>query len=290
MPEFIDAHGITIVYDVHPARSEPRGIVQVLHGVGEHAGRYGALIDALTGAGYIVYADDHRGHGRTGIRQYGGDASRLGRLGKGGLRAARDAVWQLTEIIHDQEDSGLPLVLFGHSWGSLLAQMLANEHPFAYDGLVLSGSGLRRPDSLKVGNYNAPWATADALGTEWLSSDAAVGRAFLDDPLTTSVPLAKLFGVREGLRLYGLPRRDPGVDLPVLLQVGRDDTVGGPRSVHRLADAYRRRSGFTDVTTLVYPEARHEIYNEVAQEQVRADLLAWLAARFPARPAAAPEP
>ncbi|HBS08439.1 MAG TPA: lysophospholipase, partial [Microbacterium sp.] len=65
--------------------------------------------------------------------------------------------------------------------------------------------------------------------------------------------------------------------------VGREDTVGGPRSNHLLADAYRTRSGFTDVTTLVYPGARHEIFNEAQQAEVRADLLAWLDARFPVR-------
>ena len=65
--------------------------------------------------------------------------------------------------------------------------------------------------------------------------------------------------------------------------VGRDDTVGGPRSVHLLADAYRKRSGFTDVTTLVYPGARHEIFAEAQQADVRADLAAWLDRRFPAR-------
>ncbi|WP_218683542.1 serine aminopeptidase domain-containing protein, partial [Microbacterium sp. BF1] len=64
--EFTDAYGVDIVYDVHPAHGTPRGVVQLLHGVGEHAGRYGALIAALTGAGFYVYADDHRGHGRTG--------------------------------------------------------------------------------------------------------------------------------------------------------------------------------------------------------------------------------
>lgn len=69
--EFTDSHGIAIVYDVHPAAGEPRGVVQLLHGVGEHAGRYPALIAALTGAGFHVYADDHRGHGRTGLRQHG---------------------------------------------------------------------------------------------------------------------------------------------------------------------------------------------------------------------------
>ena len=87
----------------------------------------------------------------------------------------------------------------------------------------------------------------------------------------------------ETAKLLGRPRRDLGHDIPTLLMVGRDDTVGGPRSVHRLADAYRHRSGFTDVTTLVYPGARHEIFNEAQQAEVRADLAAWLDARFPAR-------
>ena len=79
MPEFIDAHGIAIVYDIHPAKTTPRAVVQLLHGVGEHSGRYVALIDALTSAGYTVYAGDLRGHGRTGMKQHG-DAAKLGHL------------------------------------------------------------------------------------------------------------------------------------------------------------------------------------------------------------------
>lgn len=282
MPEFLDAHGVAIVYDAHPATTTPRGAVQLLHGVGEHAGRYGALVDALTGAGFAVYADDHRGHGRTGLAQHGGDRSRLGRLGRGGHRAAVAAVWRFTELIR-AENPGLPLVLLGHSWGSFLAQILVDDHPEAYDGLVLSGSALRWPGSLNPGDLNARWAGTDATGTEWLSSDLSVGDAFRDDPLATTTPLLRLFGPIDAARLYGRPRRDLGRDIPTLLLVGRDDSVGGPRSVHRLADAYRTRSGFTDVTTLVYPDARHEIFNEVAQVDVRADLLAWLDARFPAR-------
>lgn len=281
MPEYTDAHGVVIVYDVHPARTTPRAVVQLLHGVGEHAGRYGALIEALAADGYTVYADDHRGHGRTGIRQHG-DPAKLGRLGVGGMPATLAAVWQLTGIIR-AENPGLPLVLLGHSWGSFLAQMLVNEHPEAYDGLVLSGSALRAPGSLNAGDLNAPWKTKGATGVEWLSTDAAVGAAFLDDPLTTTTPLPRLFGPVDAARLFGRPRKDLGRDIPALLMVGRDDTVGGPRSVHKLAAAYRTRSGLTDVTTLVYPDARHEIFNEVSQEQVRADLLVWLDARYAAR-------
>lgn len=282
MPEYRDAHGVTIVYDVHPAMTEPRAVVQLLHGVGEHAGRYAALIDALTADGFIVYADDHRGHGRTGAKQHGGDASKLGRLGPGGFRAAVAAVWQLTELIRD-ENPGLPLVLLGHSWGSFIAQKLINAHPAAYDALILSGSSLLWPGSLNSGDLNQPWSGEGSTGVEWLSSDTAVGDAFLADPLTTTTSLPKLFGVMDTLRLLGKPRKNLGRDIPTLLMVGRDDTVGGPRSVHRLADAYRKRSGFTDVTTLVYPGARHEIFNETMQEDVRGDLLAWLDQRIAVR-------
>jgi alpha-beta hydrolase superfamily lysophospholipase len=278
---FTDAHGIDIFYDVYAAAGAPRGVVQLLHGVGEHAGRYGVLAAALADAGFVVYADDHRGHGRTGMHQHG-DASKLGRLGPGGHRAAVAALWQLTQLIRS-ENPDLPLVLIGHSWGSFLAQILLNDHPEAYDAVVLSGSALRVPGSLNAGDLNAPWKGKDAMGLEWLSSDLSVGRAFIDDPLTTAKPLMQLFGPLEAARIFGRPRKDLGRDIPLLLMVGRDDTVGGPRSVHKLADAYRSRSGLTDVTTLVYADARHEIFNEVMQEQVRADLLAWLDAHFPSR-------
>ena len=280
--EFTDAHGVAIVYDVHPADGTPRGVVQLLHGVGEHAGRYGALIGALTEAGFHVYADDHRGHGRTGIRQHGGP-EKLGRLGVGGLRAAEDAVWQLTGIIRD-ENPDLPLVLLGHSWGSFLAQMLVNHHPEAWDAVILSGSALRTPGFLNAAPLNARWAKDEgATGLEWLSRDPAVWAAFADDPLTTDVPLLKLVGPIEAARLYGRPAKHLGRDIPMLLLVGRDDPVGGPRSVHKLADEYRSRSGLTDITTLVYPDARHEIFAELQQEEVRADVLAWLDAHIPAR-------
>jgi alpha-beta hydrolase superfamily lysophospholipase len=139
------------------------------------------------------------------------------------------------------------------------------------------------PGSLNAAPLNARWAAAEATGFEWLSRDEAVWKAFDEDPLTTDVPLLKLFGPIEAAKLYGRPRKDLGHDIPLLLMVGRDDSVGGPRSVHRLAAAYRERSKFTDVTTLVYPGARHEIFNEVMQADVRADLLAWLDARLPAR-------
>jgi alpha-beta hydrolase superfamily lysophospholipase len=283
MPEFTDAHGIAISYDVHPAATAPRGVVQLLHGVGEHAGRYSALIEALTAAGFTVYADDHRGHGRTGMKQHG-DPARLGRLGPGGVPAAINALWTFTELIR-AENPGLPLVMLGHSWGSFMAQMLVNRHPEAYDALILSGTVYRQLGWGNLGDLNARWNGPGATGVEWLASDPRVGEAFLADPLTTATPMRELFGLHGQLRMMGRPSKSLGRDIPVLLMVGRDDPVGGPRSVHKLADAYRKRSGIKDVTTLVYPDARHEIFNEVMQADVRADLLAWLDKHFPVRAA-----
>lgn len=286
MPEYIDAHGIAIVYDVHPAEGRPRGVVQLCHGYGEHAGRYTRLIEDLVARGLTVYADDHRGHGRTGMRQHGDDASRLGRLGPGGLPAAVDALWRFTEIIRD-ENPDLPLILLAHSWGSFMAQMLLNRHPDAYDLVVLTGTVYRRLGSGNLGDLNERWNAPDASGMEWLSTDDEVVRGFIADPLCTVVPMGKNFGLYGQLQMLGKPRRNlreaAGHDISVLLMVGRDDPVGGPRSVHRLAEAYRKRSGLTDVTTYVYPDARHEIFNEVGQEKVRADLVGWLDARLPAR-------
>ncbi|WP_288785576.1 alpha/beta hydrolase [uncultured Microbacterium sp.] len=279
---FTDATGIRIFYDVYTPERTPRAAVYVLHGVGEHARRYRAMIGDLVEAGYLVYADDHRGHGRTGMEQHGGDASKLGRLGRGGMQAAKAACWQLTELIRD-ENPDLPLIILGHSWGSFLTQMLVDEHADAYDAVILSGSSLRWPGSMNAGDLNKPWNGPGANGLEWLASDQKVVDDFIADPLTTSESLQKLFGPVNSLQLLGRPARDLAADVPVLLMVGRDDTVGGPHAVHRLADAYRTRSGLTDVATLVYPDVRHEIFNDVTRDQVIADLLAWLDPRFPAR-------
>ena len=216
------------------------------------------------------------------LRQHGGDASKLGRLGPGGLRAALAAVARLGEIIRT-EHPGLPLIVLGHSWGSFLAQMLLNAHPDRYAGVILTGSALRWPGALNAGDLNAPWKRPGAHGMEWLSTDPDVWHAFRADPLTTEKPLRELFGIADAARLFGRPAkglRERAGEVPLLLMVGADDTVGGPRSVHLLARAYRERSGYSDVTTLVYPGARHEIFNDVSWPQARADLLAWLGQRF----------
>ena len=278
VPQFTDEYGVAITYYVWPV-DHPRAAVQIAHGVGEHAQRYAGLAARLNAAGMSVYADDHRGHGQTGMNQWNGDRSQLGKLGPGGLRAAVATVHQFSRIVAT-ENPGIPLVLIGHSWGSFIAQMIVDDFAAEYDLLVLSGTAYRMPGSMNSGDLNARHKHLGTTGAEWLSRDPLVAQAFVDDPLTTLTPLMKLFGVRDALRLIGRPARNVGKDLPVLIQVGGDDPLGGEKSVTKLASAYRSRSGLTDVTVLVYPGARHEVYNETNRDEVIDALIGWLDAEL----------
>jgi len=271
---FVDAHGVEIVYSTWRA-GRPKGIVQIAHGVGEHSLRYERLAQELVRAGWTVVANDHRGHGRTGLGQWDGDHAKLGRLGVGGLRAAIDVVEQMTSVAR-QETPGVPLVLFGQSWGSLMAQRILNTSSESYDGVVLSATAYRLPGWMNGGDLNKRHAALGPTRFEWLSRDRGVVDAFDADPLTVDADVMGLFGLPDTLRLLGVPRRGIPHDVPVLLQVGSDDSLGGPRSVEKLAAAYRRRGGLTDVVVRVYEGARHEIYNETNRDEVVADLVAWL--------------
>ncbi|MBF4605980.1 alpha/beta hydrolase [Curtobacterium sp. VKM Ac-1393] len=271
---FTDAHGVEIVYSTWRA-ARPKGIVQIAHGVGEHGLRYEPLAQDLVRAGYTVHANDHRGHGRTGLGQWDGDHAKLGRLGPGGLRAAIAAVEQMGEVAR-ADTPGVPLVLLGHSWGSLMAQRIVNTASESYDGVVLSATAYRLPGWMNSGDLNARHAGSGPTKYEWLTRDRKIIDAMSVDPLAVEADVIGLFGLADTLRLLGVPRRGIPHDLPMLLQVGSDDSLGGPRSVERLAQAYRRRGRLSDVTVQVYEGARHEVYNETNRDEVVGDLVAWL--------------
>jgi alpha-beta hydrolase superfamily lysophospholipase len=279
MPTFTDAHGVRIHYEASRV-PDATAVVQLVHGVGEHIGRYRELIAALNGAGYSVWADDHRGHGRTGFEQHGGDRTSLGRPGPGGMRAVIDAVHRFTSVIRETEGDEVPLVLLAHSWGSFMAQIILNRHPTDYDGVVLTGTAYRTLFDMNGGDLNRRHRRLGTTPVEWLSRDPEVAAAFMADPYTTEVPLRKLFGLIDSARLLGRPGRRLPPELPLLIMVGSDDSVGGERSALKLANAYAKRSGLVDVQLIVYEGARHEIFNETNRADVRADLVRWLDERF----------
>lgn len=274
---FVDVEGVTIHYYAWRA-PKPKAVLQLTHGLGDHALRYEQVAQDLVAAGYTVYADDHRGHGATGLEQNGGDASKLGPLGVGGLRATIAGVRRFSEIIR-AENPGLKLVLLGHSWGSLMAQKIVNDHAADYDAVVLTGTAYRTLTDMNGGDLNKQHKHLGTTGNEWLSRDPAVADQFRDDPLTFYAAAMKIFGIPDSLRLLGRPGKHLGKDIPLLIMIGSEDTLGGEKSVEKLASAYATRSKLTDVEAIVYPGARHEIFNETNRDEVIADLVAWLDAR-----------
>ena len=130
MPTFTDPHGVRIHYSAWRV-PEPNAIVQLAHGIGEHRGRYRALVEALNAAGYSVWADDHRGHGETGFEQHGGDLNRMGRPGPGGMRAAIEGVGRFTEVI------GLrTYALYVFDYGAPTGFRVAMAHPERVTAIV----------------------------------------------------------------------------------------------------------------------------------------------------------
>lgn len=257
----------------------PRGVVQLTHGMGEHLLRYGHLAATLVGAGFLVQGQDHRGHGATAASD---DA--LGQLGAAGWNGLVDDIDVLVERTHDREPD-LPIILFGHSMGSFAAQQYTLDHSRGIAGLVLSGTAaidllepaLDLDQPIDLAAFNAPFP--HRTGYEWLSRDEAQVDAYVADPRCGfgldaeggKTMFARAREVADPHRLAGIRK-----DLPVHLTVGEHDPVGGQLA---LVDAFVERlkaAGLTDVTLTVWPDARHEIFNEVNRDEVEAELLAWL--------------
>jgi alpha-beta hydrolase superfamily lysophospholipase len=161
-----------------------------------------------------------------------------------------------------------------------MVQDILNHHAGDYDAAVLTGTAYRRPGSMNAGQLNAKHKHLGTTGNEWLSRDPAVAQAFADDPLTFYADTLKLFGLADGLRLFGVPTRNIEKDIPLLIAIGEEDSLGGERSVRTLAEKYVQRSRLSDVEVIVYAGARHEIFNETNKVEVTADLVDWLDTRL----------
>ncbi len=283
----------------------PRAIVQLAHGMAEHASRYERFAQALTGAGYAVYANDHRGHGQTAsAADHGYFADH------DGFNTVVTDMSTLSEFAQ-AEHPGVPLVLFGHSMGSFLSRAYAAQHGARLAALVLSGTGgdpgplaavgkrvagvqarLRgrhHPsglmDKLTFGQFNSKFKP-NRTAFDWLSRDDAEVDKYVADPLCGNVFSAAFYAdllgglqqINSSSAFAAVPR-----DLPILVMSGELDPVGdngkGPREV---ADKYRK-AGVTDVTTTIYPEGRHEVLNDSNRDEATADVLAWLDQHLPTR-------
>lgn len=275
-----------VIQAYHWPVSGAKGVVQISHGAAEHARRYGRFAEALNAAGYEVYANDHRGHGKSLLP---------GKLGvfadaDGWNRAVSDLA-QFNNIICEHHPS-LPKVLFGHSMGSLMAQQYLVEHGQSIQGLVLCGSfmlvGSEFILPLIEGEYaekgrDAPCQImAEAMGGgsfEWLSRDVDEVQKYIDDPLcgfelTVGVWLDLLKQGRVPVNLEALAPAPK--QLPVYIIAGDQDTASNKtESLQQLLSLYQE-GGLAKVSHRFYEGARHEILNETNRDEVTTDVITWM--------------
>ncbi|MEO6999381.1 MAG: lysophospholipase [Terracoccus sp.] len=278
-----------------------KAVVQIAHGLAEHSGRYARFAQRLTDHGYAVYANDHRGHGKTS----GGRALFAER--EGWSRVVDDMA-SVTRRAKD-EQPGLPVFLLGHSMGSFLSRAYAAEHGSEIAGLVLTGTagsagalgrvgvavastqarlrGHARPsglmNTLSFGQYNSAFKPA-RTDFDWLSRDPDEVDKYINDPDCGFVLSAG--GYRDMLSGLAAVNTDRVVarvpkHLPVHLASGDQDPVGGNGKGVTAVTEQLRRAGVEDVTLTLWPGGRHEILNETNRDEVEQEIVDWLDARLP---------
>ncbi|MFE3456457.1 alpha/beta hydrolase [Nocardiopsis aegyptia] len=278
MFSFTSGDGLTVHVHAWVPDGPLRGLVQISHGMGEHALRYAPLAADLNARGYAVYANDHRGHGAT---MHAGP----GVLGEDGWNRLVADVAALSRLLRERHP-GLPLVLLGHSLGSFAAQQYLLDHPGLADGVALSGTtavdlllvDLARRGTDPLTALNAPFQPA-RTPADWISRDEAQVDAYLADPLCGFALDAE--GM-DGLTAAAMGRlANPfGVlrDTPVYVLVGDRDPLNQRLAFSdQLVERYRE-AGVADLVYRVYDGARHELFNETDRDRdlVVADLLDWI--------------
>lgn len=288
--------GANISLRHQPAEGAQRAIVLLCHGLAEHSARYLPLARHLSRRGYAVYAFDHRGHGHTTAP----DAPR-GRFAwrEGEARLLEDLAAVRARARAD--NPGLPVILFGHSMGGMIAARAAETEPAEYAGLCIWNSHLKPGLAGRIGllilkaerffkgsdvpSRFGPLFTFDAWSKsiadrktdfDWLSRDQTEVRKYVADPLCgfdCSVSLwIDLIGMARdaGSNLDRLPKT-----LPVnLVGGGQDPATDQGRAMTWLGEQLRA-SNITNVHLTIYPDMRHETLNEFGREQAMDMLAEW---------------
>lgn len=274
-------------------------IIQVAHGMAEHVGRYQPLAEFLTAHGYVVAGHDHRGHGRTaalnGKRGYFSD--------RHGWRKAVDDMAAVNKAIRGI-CGDLPVVLLGHSMGSMLVRSYLVRHGTGLQGIVLSGTagdpgplgavgrllattegflrGATKPSPLlnllSFGKFNSRFRP-NRTAFDWLSRDHSEVDKYIADPDCGGVFSSGFFadllaGMRE-INQESYYNLVP-TNIPMLFMSGSMDPVGDFEKGVGAVIASMRQAGVKDLAVHLYPGARHEVFNETNRQEVFQDLLTWL--------------
>jgi len=280
--QFTSGDGLSIACVKWSGHHHVRGVVQIAHGLGEHMGRYAELAETLVHGEFVVYGNDHRGHGLTAKV-----SGSFGDFGAGGFDQLVEDMISLRAIAKNAHP-GKPYILLGHSMGSFAAQQFILDHSHSIDGLVLSGSGTldglaRLAQSVPAGEdpmslMNAAFEPA-RTPSDWLSRDNAEVDAFIADPLC--FPSLKPESMESFF--YAFPRlADPKQirkvrgELPIYIFSGSEDPFGQKlEGARTLMDRYRA-AGITSIAHDFYYGGRHEMLHELNRREVFTNLLVWI--------------
>ena len=259
----------------------PTAILQITHGVGEHALRYAEVAERFVAEGFVVYAQDHRGHGATAA-----SPEEFGHIGADGWYALVADIGALSAVAR-RDHEGLPLTLLSHSLGSFATQQYLIDHSHDVEGVILTGTAaidllapaldLDNPVGLDL--FNAPFQPA-RTDFDWLSRDESRVDAYLADPLTGfNLDQDGLKAMFDGAAKAGAATSQVRSDLPLYIAVGAMDPVNGGLA---LLNALQQRyvdAGLTNLTVVTYPDARHEILNETNRDEVVDAMVDWVHAQ-----------
>ena len=249
-----------------------RGVVVLVHGLGEHAGRYDAVAHQLNAWGFAVRGYDQYGHGESGgVR--------------GGLPTDRRLLVDLADIVattRTRMDKGCPLILLGHSMGGLVAARFVSLKSRSVQGLVLSSpaldAGLGRWQKLAIAflaKVMPGFRMANGLDVTALSHDRGVIHAYQNDPLVhnrISARLARFIDQGAAATLAAAP----AWKVPTLLLYAGADKLVNPAGSRAFAEAVPSKI----ITAHCFDAMYHEIFNEPDSADVFSALKAWLDARF----------
>lgn len=276
----------------------PKGVVQIVHGMAEYANRYAHFAEYLVSQGYAVVAHDHRGHGLTktdaGIQGFFADY--------GGWNLILEDLHAVRQLV-DKEFAGSKHFILGHSMGSLLTRNYIAKYGEGLAGAIIMGTvpwpGAKGDAGMKIAQLLAkfrPTAPGKLLNTlsfadfnkgfehrtnfDWLSRDHKVVDAYIADDKCGFVPTNAFFrDLLVGTHYVNTSEAYEKVpdELPLFVVSGAVDPAGGTACVTEVVGKYLN-AGKTDVRFKVYPDARHEILNELNKDEVYADIAAWLEA------------
>ena len=243
----------------------------VVHGLGEHSGRYRHFAEWFAPLGADIHAADLRGHGRSG--------------GQRGYAPSLKALLDDIDIVvaRARAESSGPLVMVGHSFGGLLAIAFALDRPDHLDRAVLSAPLLipkvrvpawKRTIAGILPRVAPRLALANEVDARLLSHDPEIATSYVNDPLVHDRITGGLYGatIAHG---EGFIARAAELRVPFLLMQGRDDQIVDPSGSQR----FFARATAPDRAFCVYPGMYHEILNEVDHEKVFADIESWLTKR-----------